>query len=106
MSKPIDRGYGYGFRWSVVDALGAKEALSGAVIEWKLAASDSSPVLLSRETADMTVSIPDATVSFTLTRAETGGLAVGRYYFQLAIQPAGKESEIYDSGFVTVRARL
>ncbi|RKE84605.1 hypothetical protein [Rhizobium sp. AG855] len=106
MSRVIDRGYGFGLFFIIVDEFGAKEDLAGATIEWRLAASDSSSVLLDRDASGMIVSIEASTALITLTKLETAGLAPGRYYYQLAVAPVGKESRIYDSGFLTVRARL
>lgn len=106
MSTTIDKGYGFGLRFTILDELGAKETLAGAAIEWKLAASESSSPLIERDAGDMTVSTAAATAEFTLNSTETGALAPGRYYHQLSVAPAGEQRRIYFSGFLTVRARL
>ncbi|KPF47056.1 hypothetical protein [Rhizobium sp. AAP43] len=106
MTNTIDKGYGFGMRFPILDELGQKEALTGAAIEWKLAASASGMPLIERETGDMTISTAAGTVEFTLTSIETGALQPGRYYHQLAVAPAGKERKVYFSGFLKVEARL
>ncbi|PYB71259.1 hypothetical protein [Rhizobium wuzhouense] len=102
----IDKGYACRLRFTVVDDLGAKAALDGAEIAWALAASKAGPPLITRDSGGMTISTSAATVDFSLTRAETGALQPGRYYHQLSIGFAGREPEVYFSGFLIVEARL
>jgi hypothetical protein len=102
----IDRGYGFPLEFELQKADGSPEVVSGTVATWKLGASAESAVLITKVGLVPSTVRGKTVVALELSAEETGGLAPGQYYHQLAVTLSAGQPRIYARGWLTVKDRL